>query len=441
MTDIVWNIIEILVNIYQGFICAYFMLKFLSPKPSTNVLLYYLLCGGIQSIMISVINHLTTFESYASALYIIELFIFAVLMLKGNIIKKLIASIISMLTGFLITTVCLNFFSSVNNMNVEELVVSKGYIRGITLISIQILYFASFKLILKAFATENDEFEFAEWKTVIPITAASIVMAALLHLTAMRSSDERQRIYIDLALLILIILNVIIYYLIASLMKKSMLKRELDMLRIVEHYNEQSIKNMSIQNSTIKKMRHDMKNTLSALGKLLQDGNIASAQSLLSQNQQILKSTGSYISTNNSIVNAVINSKLENAASVGIRPSCISVNDITGIKDVDLCDLLSNMLDNAITACLEADEKQITVDIFSDNDMYTFTVKNSIGRSVLNENPKLKTTKHDHTNHGYGTKIIKGIAEKYNGRCDFYEQGDMFCCKIILMAKHEEPNR
>ncbi|TLW87894.1 sensor histidine kinase [Ruminococcus sp. KGMB03662] len=36
--------------------------------------------------------------------------------------------------------------------------------------------------------------------------------------------------------------------------------------------------------------------------------------------------------------------------------------------------------------------------------------------------------------HGLGTSIIREIARKYNGRCDFYESEGMFCCQVTLMA-------
>ena len=52
----------------------------------------------------------------------------------------------------------------------------------------------------------------------------------------------------------------------------------------------------------------------------------------------------------------------------------------------------------------------------------------------MDSNPRLTTTKADKKQHGLGTSIIKEIARKYNGRCDFYESEGMFCCQVTLMA-------
>ncbi|MBR3023064.1 MAG: GHKL domain-containing protein, partial [Oscillospiraceae bacterium] len=44
----------------------------------------------------------------------------------------------------------------------------------------------------------------------------------------------------------------------------------------------------------------------------------------------------------------------------------------------------------------------------------------------------LKTTKKDMHNHGMGIGIIKNIASRYNGRCDFYEENGFFNCLVVI---------
>ena len=66
--------------------------------------------------------------------------------------------------------------------------------------------------------------------------------------------------------------------------------------------------------------------------------------------------------------------------------------------------------------------------ITGDGAYYIFSLKNSISQSVIDNNPTLLSTKFD----GYGIKIIREIAEKYNGYSDFYEENGMFCCVVLL---------
>ena len=90
----------------------------------------------------------------------------------------------------------------------------------------------------------------------------------------------------------------------------------------------------------IRKIRHDFKDNYSAIYTLLLGGNVTSAIRHIEKN------------LDNDIVNAVINTKLSAARSFGIEAICLSVSDFNDVEDIDLCRLLSNMLENAITACI-----------------------------------------------------------------------------------------
>ena len=94
--------------------------------------------------------------------------------------------------------------------------------------------------------------------------------------------------------------------------------------------------------------------------------------------------------------------------------------------------LLSNMIENAVTASTKSKSPKIELSIKEENLKYTFLLKNSVDTSILSVNPKLVTTKRDTKKHGLGIGIIKNIASKYNGRCDYYEENGFFCCLVIL---------
>ena len=59
-------------------------------------------------------------------------------------------------------------------------------------------------------------------------------------------------------------------------------------------------------------------------------------------------------------------------------------------------------------------------------------VKNRIARSVLDENPKLKTGKKDKSSHGYGIRSIRNIAQKYKGSVNFLEENGCFITEVWL---------
>lgn len=99
-----------------------------------------------------------------------------------------------------------------------------------------------------------------------------------------------------------------------------------------------------------------------------------------------------------------------------------------------MCRLIYDALDNAVYACIHSmqDKKELYILLKRETYRYTFYVKNTIDISVLKENPNLKTTKANSSHHGNGIGIMRDIAAKYDGECDFYEEDGLFCVAIYL---------
>jgi sensor histidine kinase regulating citrate/malate metabolism len=148
-----------------------------------------------------------------------------------------------------------------------------------------------------------------------------------------------------------------------------------------------------------------------------------------------LNAMHSYIETGNSLMNHIINEKLEKARSNGMAIKAEIENLKFGkLESMDFSSLLSNMLDNAIEASMREEEtsRELHVIISRQRAYDTICVKNRIGKSVLKENPELKTTKAEVDNHGLGMGKIKTIVEKCEGMCDIYEEDNFFCVKVFI---------
>jgi signal transduction histidine kinase regulating citrate/malate metabolism len=231
------------------------------------------------------------------------------------------------------------------------------------------------------------------------------------------------------------LINIVTLYITADLKNKNNSEIENEKLKLLLTYNKQYIENADIEYQLIRKLRHDTKDVYYVIDNYLELNDIQNARKYIRQMIDIADDHIIFVNTQNNTVNAIINSKLTIAKSFGIDATCLSINEFTGIDDIDLCRLLSNMLENAITATanIKLNAKQINLKIISESEKYTFLIKNSIDESVLKENPKLHTTKTKFDSHGYGIKIIRDIAKKYNGHCDFYEESNMFCCLVVLI--------
>ena len=66
------------------------------------------------------------------------------------------------------------------------------------------------------------------------------------------------------------------------------------------------------------------------------------------------------------------------------------------------------------------------------NKFYFIQIQNYTGNKVSFVNGMPVTSKPDTLNHGFGTKSIKMIAEKYGGEVTFGQSGEIFKTNIIL---------
>ncbi len=109
--------------------------------------------------------------------------------------------------------------------------------------------------------------------------------------------------------------------------------------------------------------------------------------------------------------------------------------NVSHIAEVDLCNLLSNILDNAIEASvkLPKEERQVIVKIDTVGEYLMIKSENRYDGSINRENDKYLTSKADKKGHGYGLSIIKGIAEKYRGESSVETTDQTF---VIITTLH-----
>lgn len=126
--------------------------------------------------------------------------------------------------------------------------------------------------------------------------------------------------------------------------------------------------------------------------------------------------TDSYVSTNNQVLNYLLNDKLRKAEGLNIDVKCLIEGDFeSSIALIDLSIVLGNLLDNAIEATLKTNEKHIKLRMRQDEFNLVINISNTYNGVVYSNNNILLTSKYDDSNHGYGLSNIKQVCKKYNG--------------------------
>ncbi|MBE6845649.1 MAG: GHKL domain-containing protein [Ruminococcus sp.] len=438
MIDFLWKLLEFAVTIFDGFVLTRFVFLSLNCNLQypTNKAKYFISSIG-YAIVISIMNSITVFEGLGGVIYTVYAFLISLFLLQGTVIKKLFVSILNNLIALFVNVLVSSAVSAAFKADITVIYTEQSLIRFIAVISAQILMFVFCDLLIKIIGQDKLSLNKKEWFLILITFVFSFSTIAIIHIAqTYYDIPEAATMLMLFAEICSVILFVASFYIIFALSKSNKESEELRILKQQNEYRIQYANNIKMQYDEIRRIRHDMKQSYSVIESLISDEKYAEASEYINSNISSIGKSEIIINVGNDFVNAILNSKLTYAKSIGIEVICSSTSNIKGIDDTDLCSLLGNMLDNAIEACEKNEgEKLIETNIIFRENKYIIIVSNSVESEILKSNKALKTTKKDTENHGFGVKSIRTIAEKYGGVVNYYQERNMFNCQVVLMLK------
>lgn len=101
--------------------------------------------------------------------------------------------------------------------------------------------------------------------------------------------------------------------------------------------------------------------------------------------------------------------------------------------EIDICIILSNLLENALEASLRTSEekRRICLEAYVHADRLTLIqVKNSFDGELHERNDIFQSSKRK--GNGVGIQSIRHIADKNNGACSFTHENGIFTAKVMI---------
>ncbi len=275
---------------------------------------------------------------------------------------------------------------------------------------------------------------------IFPLPISTILVMMLLFNCCYTFTSFGFRLLTLLSTVFLIVSNILVFHIIEKQRdyihtKESLSFAQSQVKNQISHYTE-----LYSYQAELKTFKHDCKNRLIALSGLLKSNDISRAISLIEDDINFLNDKGKKIlNSENPIVDAIIQSKINHALTLGVKiKPMFKLTEQIKINEFELGVLIGNALDNAIEATLKISEenrKPIKATLISFDEHLSFSVENFASETI--DTKKLKTTKADKLNHGYGLKSIRTIALKYDGEVftDFSE--NIFTLTITLINKEK----
>lgn len=436
MQNVLWMILELSANLIEGFLCTHFIINSLNGKCKLlNSKITHIIGTAGTAAVVTILNNVTIYEGILGIFYAVFFFVFAHFFMRGHILKKVFISVLLDICLVVTAAISGNILSSVLSSN-PMMIYTEHSIERFVYMVVGIAFFAYASALLSRFTDGRKEaLNAKEWVLILSVLGISFFIFSALHLMILYSEPEQTYIYLLMASEIgIIFINILCLYITANLSETHKREEQLLVDKRRSEYGQQYAQTIKEQYEQTRRLRHDMKQYASTMHLLIKDEKLDAAKALAEEQTENLSNIETVINVENDFLNAILNSKLSLAKSKGIDVFCSIENDLSGIEDIDLCNLMGNLLDNAIAATEKCDpESRLTeVKISSVGSRLVITVKNSIKASVLGENPELKSTKQYADEHGFGVKTVKYIAEKYNGKVDFYEEELTFVSRVEL---------
>lgn len=432
-----WTAVDLLINLLEGGFFVWFVYATLDcrlKKPYRG--LVYAVSSLVVAANITLWNMVTVFEGGAALSYAVLLFVLAWLFFKGSFLEKAVVAVLPIVCITIANVIGTNVTSLLFDRPILQILSERNACYAFLLFIVNVLW-VLFLVVVASFFKKNDvRLTKTEWLLVGVVLTVSVAVFTQLYRISFLLPDGTTKRHLAIMAIALIAMDLLVYFLLVQLSKKHALEVENSLLYQQHAFFEKSAADVKQQYENVQAMRHDYKNVLLVLQSLNRDGKSEEIERFIGEYLSASDGMPTIISTDNEYVNAVVNLKIAQAKEQGVAVTVDMPSSVRFSHAVDLCNLLGNLLDNATEACVqcEAGARRMRLMIQQDGKQLTVCVKNTVKQSVLATNPQLRTAKDNGTHHGYGTKIVRGIAKKYGGFADYYEEDGFFCCNVVMYS-------
>ena len=239
-------------------------------------------------------------------------------------------------------------------------------------------------------------------------------------------------IVVSMMLITQSLLTVGFYFIVSGLIREREVEERNRMLEMQE---AQYIKQQEyIKNSSA--ARHDFRQSIRILRNLAEEGDLDTIREYLNEYDDQLPQNETIFFTDNITINALLNYYHETSLRSGIRLHWdIRMPQEIRMSDVDLCNIIGNLLENAIAACREVpqEDRYIALSVTTEDDDVSLCIvmTNPYAGSLRKIKDRYLSTRRSGS--GIGLSSVRSIAERYAGIAEFSDENGIFRSDVMVM--------
>lgn len=404
------NAFELIANILEAAIIAQFFLRYFGLKNKNNKILKFIIMTIIYASVVTVCNMYTYFSVHEEYIIDITIFVFAIVLLKGRVLEKILLIFIN---SILLSTIGVLLMGAFGNFILYD---ANGYpefgvLRVALVVLAKVIYIICTELIIR---NKIEDSQYVSNTVYLKLNAAMIITAVaelfLMDIVYM-SAKSSSIVSVYFVIVALVAVDAILYTLFVNLTNTSINLIKEEVKNAAYESEKKIIENMHEINKQTMIVRHDMKSKLTYIMFKLDEGDIKGAEKFLSEELDVELSDVNIISTGNRIADAILNMHAETARKQGIPFRMNITGNLEMVNEVDITIILSNLLDCALELAGTSDVPYAGVDVKDTDNGIMIRAYSSYGELKLNNgmlNVRNKLTDiMEHLNLNTGTDAVQ----------------------------------
>ncbi|MDR1135638.1 MAG: GHKL domain-containing protein [Clostridiales Family XIII bacterium] len=429
---------ELGVNVLQSFMVIAFISRFFGAKrDGAKRYVGFAAAWLMLYLEVTFVNYLTPYEGAAVLISAVICFVYARICLQGEALIHVFISVFIISLIHVIALIGNLIMGLIWGISPIAMITEFNIYRVTYILITSFVLLCVMWILLKI--KRDFVMELRDWAPLTAVPILSNICMGLLMGIAAQNNERYIRYNIGASIFVMLGINMVIYYLFIRLDMQNRERMKNTLLQQQYEYGKEKVKEVNALYESIAAVRHEIKNHLTVISILSDDSKNDKIKHYISQIiKEQIDNARKIVITPNEFFNAIINPKLNKCEAEGIHTTVHIKNDLSFMHEVDIGELFGNLFDNAMRACKNTVGKEISLKIKDQDQVHgqsayvSILMTNSISESVLSKNRGLLSTKNNKAIHGYGIKNMKKIVDKYNGMIDFFEDGGMFCCEILL---------
>lgn len=283
-------------------------------------------------------------------------------------------------------------------------------------------------LFVVAYYTCNKSFFIPDNSSALPFVffSISMLLIELCCLSVMPDFSDWSMYNISIFILLglLCLFGIIFSNILQTTAKRLEKEKQLNLSNIFSNIYLDQFKK---EKDNLSKIRHDYKNQLIIMQQLIVQNKYREVYNYINDLTNRVTEKKNLVFTNNLIIDAYLNYITTDHNDINFD---IESNNLSGFDNMttDLLLVIMNLMNNAIENI--GAEKNVSAFFALKEDQFIIKVENTCYSNPLIR--KMKTSKSDKKNHGYGIEIIKDIVDKCDGSYFTKYQNDIFTTYITL---------